>query len=456
MLRHADRPLGALAVDTARAAIADAGLRVDQIDGFVSSSLLPSAGGQGAEDGVSIVSSAWLAQHLGAAPRYVAGFDGIGQITGSVAIAVNAIASGAADYVLLHRALHNPAGRYHANPMREVPRPAAMDRAARLFRAAGDDRAALQRIPAALRRIAGNRWPPSRWRRARTARASRGRIGTTGRSALTNTSRRQCFSIRSAATTAIFPSTASRRSCSPPPSAPTICRTPGLCRRLCQRHARPAATAAALAAGRHHRGRCAAGPPAVGQRRHHRERRRSAAGLRRLLAVRLVMAGGPRALPAGRGAPVHRRGRHRQRPRRMRSRRCPVAARSATAACTGSRRCSSAICSWRAAPATDSATTQRSAWRAIPRRISAARWSTAPPSFESCVLLIIRISFYSSLSLREPLVIRASGCGHRHRQRRLAGVSPFRARRDDIAGADGDHLVLRRRERMTRTPHSTR
>jgi acetyl-CoA acetyltransferase len=118
--RHAGQPLGALAVDTARAAIADAGLRLEQIDGFVSSSLLPSAGGRAAEDGVSIVSSAWLAQHLGASPRYVAGFDGIGQITGSMAIAVNAVATGAADYVVFHRALHNPAGRYHGNPMREV------------------------------------------------------------------------------------------------------------------------------------------------------------------------------------------------------------------------------------------------------------------------------------------------------------------------------------------------
>jgi acetyl-CoA acetyltransferase len=121
--RRADRLLGALAVDTARAAIADAGLRFEQIDGFVSSSLLPSAGGQIAEDGVSTVSSAWLAQHLGANPRYVAGFEGIGQITGSVGIAVNAVASGAADYVLFHRALHNPAGRYHANPMREARGP---------------------------------------------------------------------------------------------------------------------------------------------------------------------------------------------------------------------------------------------------------------------------------------------------------------------------------------------
>ena len=123
VLRHAERPLGAQTLDTARAAIADAGLRLDQIDGFVSSSLLPSAGGQAAVDGVSVVSSAWLARHLGVGPRYVSGFDGIGQITGSVAIAVNAIASGAADYVLWHRALHNPAGRYHGNPMQEARGP---------------------------------------------------------------------------------------------------------------------------------------------------------------------------------------------------------------------------------------------------------------------------------------------------------------------------------------------
>lgn len=121
--RHATQSLGAQAIQAARAAIDDAGLCVEQVDGFVSSSLLPSAGGQAAEDGVSVVTSAWLAQHLGANPRYVAGFEGVGQITGSVSIAVNAVASGAADYVILHRALHNPAGRYHANPMREVRGP---------------------------------------------------------------------------------------------------------------------------------------------------------------------------------------------------------------------------------------------------------------------------------------------------------------------------------------------
>ncbi|AKK26663.1 thiolase family protein [Mycobacterium sp. EPa45] len=117
--RRAERPLGAIAVDTARAAIADAGLTVDVVDGFVSSSMLPSAGGHQIVDGVSTVTSGWLARSLGAEPRYVAGFDGIGQLSGSIGMAVNAIIAGAADYVVVHRALHNPAGSYHTNPNRE-------------------------------------------------------------------------------------------------------------------------------------------------------------------------------------------------------------------------------------------------------------------------------------------------------------------------------------------------
>jgi acetyl-CoA acetyltransferase len=116
--RHAKQTLGALAVETARAAIADAGL--EQVDGFVTGSLFPTAGSHAAEDGVSLVTSNWLAAHLGVNPAYAAGFQGFGQIPGAVGLAVNAIASGAADYVLLHRALHNPPGRYHENTMREA------------------------------------------------------------------------------------------------------------------------------------------------------------------------------------------------------------------------------------------------------------------------------------------------------------------------------------------------
>jgi acetyl-CoA acetyltransferase len=118
IVRHAERPLGAITTEVARAAIADAGLRVADVDGFTTGALLPTAGGHDVVDGVSVVTSNWLAEALGVNPRFCAGFQGYGQIPGSVSLAVNAIASGAADVVLLHRALHNPPrGRYHANPM---------------------------------------------------------------------------------------------------------------------------------------------------------------------------------------------------------------------------------------------------------------------------------------------------------------------------------------------------
>ncbi len=124
VVRHADRPLGAIAVDTARAAIADAGLTVADVDGFTTGSLLPSAGGHAAVDGVSVVSANWMAEALRVNPRWAWGFQGYGQIPGSVSLAVNAVASGAADVVVMHRALHNPPrGRYHGNPMTQIAGP---------------------------------------------------------------------------------------------------------------------------------------------------------------------------------------------------------------------------------------------------------------------------------------------------------------------------------------------
>ena len=78
--RHADQTLGALTVETARRAVADAGLTVAQVDGFVTASLFPSAGAHAAEDGVSLVSANWLAERLGVNANYAAGFQGFGQI----------------------------------------------------------------------------------------------------------------------------------------------------------------------------------------------------------------------------------------------------------------------------------------------------------------------------------------------------------------------------------------
>lgn len=88
-------------VDVARAAIADAGLRVEDVDGFTASSLLPTSGDHAVVDGVTTVSPNWLAASLGVDPSYVTGFQGYGQLPGSVALAVNALVSGAANHVLL-------------------------------------------------------------------------------------------------------------------------------------------------------------------------------------------------------------------------------------------------------------------------------------------------------------------------------------------------------------------
>ncbi|MFB4298624.1 thiolase family protein [Actinomadura sp. NTSP31] len=121
--RHAERPLGALAVDTARQAIADAGLDLKDVDGIVAASLFPTAGSHAVQDGVSTVTAGWMAEHLGADPRYVAGFQGIGQVSGAMALAVNTVASGAADHVLFYRALHNPRGSYHGNSTQSIEGP---------------------------------------------------------------------------------------------------------------------------------------------------------------------------------------------------------------------------------------------------------------------------------------------------------------------------------------------
>jgi len=115
--RRSQRSLGAITVETALKAVADAGLKPRDIDGFTTGSLLPAYGEHTNIDGFDIVSATWLSEHLGADPRWVCGFQGGGQLTGSVILAVNAIASGAADYVIVHRSLHNPAGRYHEMPM---------------------------------------------------------------------------------------------------------------------------------------------------------------------------------------------------------------------------------------------------------------------------------------------------------------------------------------------------
>ena len=117
IVRHTDRPLGAITIETCLRAIEDAGLSRDDVDGFTTGALFPSSGGRALVDGVHVVTADWLVEQLGVQPRWLCGFQGIGQLPGAVILATEAIASGAADVVVVHRAMYNPQGGYHTNPM---------------------------------------------------------------------------------------------------------------------------------------------------------------------------------------------------------------------------------------------------------------------------------------------------------------------------------------------------
>ena len=167
----------------------------------------------------------------------------------------------------------------------------------------------------------------------------------------------RCCPIRSAATTATSRSTASPRSSSRPRTGRAMDRTG----RSTSRATPPGSPSTPrlplhwplddiMDVGR------GDGPAPVGKRRRRTGRGRPAAGLRRLLAVRLLLARGARPLPGRGGAPLRAGRRHRQRPAGRACRPCPAAGRWATAGCTASRRCSSATCSFPGGPVSASAT----------------------------------------------------------------------------------------------------
>jgi acetyl-CoA acetyltransferase len=123
IVRRSVEPLGVLTVGAARAAIADAGLSPHDVDGFVTVGGLPSLGAHETRDGIAVVSAQWLVSQLGLAPAFVANVHGVGQLTAALATAAHAIAAGEADTVLVFRALHNPSGGYHDNPLQAAGGP---------------------------------------------------------------------------------------------------------------------------------------------------------------------------------------------------------------------------------------------------------------------------------------------------------------------------------------------
>ncbi len=122
--RRPQKPLGLLAVDACRAAIADAGLEPERIDGLATYPESPFAGA-GNRDGEDVVSVAFILNHLGLASdvRWYAQIE-TGMIASPVIESVNALLAGACDYVLVWRALHRPAPRGSAGVGRGAPRAA--------------------------------------------------------------------------------------------------------------------------------------------------------------------------------------------------------------------------------------------------------------------------------------------------------------------------------------------
>jgi acetyl-CoA acetyltransferase len=107
-LRYAQKSLGAIATDAALDAIADAGLDRADIDGYVGTPSGP-GGGSAAPDGVAQVSAPWIAAALGLKDLRFS-VDIVGLPSSALEIAVHAVQGGLCNYVLLLRAMYNPAG----------------------------------------------------------------------------------------------------------------------------------------------------------------------------------------------------------------------------------------------------------------------------------------------------------------------------------------------------------
>ena len=115
-VRRAEVPLGHLAVEMSAAAIADAGLTRDDIDGVAGGTSLPSATPRELRPGCDYVDSTFLIEHLGLHPVWT--FDD--QSLPALSHAIHAVAAGAATCVLVNRTMHNPAGRYNVVTSREA------------------------------------------------------------------------------------------------------------------------------------------------------------------------------------------------------------------------------------------------------------------------------------------------------------------------------------------------
>jgi acetyl-CoA acetyltransferase len=118
ILRSDDVPLGILAVEAAREAIADAGLTPNDIDGVAAVPDQPykvpyeaSESDAPSVEGINLMSVPFMLRSLGLkSVRWGVNVDVM--FLNSVVEAVKAVEAGACNYALVYRALHNPGGVY--------------------------------------------------------------------------------------------------------------------------------------------------------------------------------------------------------------------------------------------------------------------------------------------------------------------------------------------------------
>lgn len=114
--RRLERPLGLLAVDAARAAVADAGLTLADIDGVSTFPMFPSGNTGETGEGISTVGTSWMIHNLGMSNVRWWAESQMGNISTSIEQAAMAIEAGRCDYALVWRAMHMPqTGSYHGS-----------------------------------------------------------------------------------------------------------------------------------------------------------------------------------------------------------------------------------------------------------------------------------------------------------------------------------------------------
>ena len=107
--RTAERPLAAPALEAVKEAVADSGLKLEDIDGLSTYPELP-ATGHAEVDGISIVSVNCMMAML-KLPNLTWHIQvGSVNIGGAVQQAVNALLAGVCKYAVVWRAMHNPKG----------------------------------------------------------------------------------------------------------------------------------------------------------------------------------------------------------------------------------------------------------------------------------------------------------------------------------------------------------